>query len=162
MPMKKIAILTLGLNPRPICHLMSKRKPQECHVVASLEGLRFVAREHSYTKTNLAVIREASKRTGCKLYLYKCDPFDPESIGDAIGKILARVRIDDELTINYSGGTQAMSLVLGSVALVLSRIMPVRVLYSTMLPNGKEKVLDHTQVLKDLFRRLYKLVPGES
>lgn len=157
--MKK-AILTLGLHPRPLEHVILTQRPKECHVVASEEGLRYVAKEYGYTKPNSAVLREAARRARCKLRLYRCDPFDPESIGDALSKILEQVKLDDEVTINYSGGTQAMSLVLGSVAVVLTRIMPVRVLYSTRFPGGKEKTYDHTRVLKDLFRKLYEIVPG--
>ncbi len=160
--MKKVAILTLGLHPRPLEHILMTRRPGECHLVASEDGLRYVAREHGYTKPNSRVLREAARKARCKLYIYKCDPFDPESIGDALGKILERIKMDDEVTINYSGGTQAMSLVLGSVAIVLTRIMPVRVLYSTRFPGGKEKIYDHTQALKELFRKLYEIVPGAA
>ncbi len=157
--MKKISIMALGLQPRPVVHFVATQKPQECHLIASAEGLRYVAREQGYTKDNLAVVKEAGRQAKSKLFIYECDAFDPESIGDAVSKILERVKIDDEVDINYSGGTQAMSLVLGSVAVVLSRIMPVKVLYSTRTPNGKEKLLDHTKVVKELFRRLYELVP---
>ncbi|MDI6884599.1 MAG: hypothetical protein QMD00_05710 [Hadesarchaea archaeon] len=156
----KIAILTLGLHPRPLERIMLTQRPKECHVVASEEGLRYTAKEHGYTKPNSTVLREAARRARTKLRVYKCDPFEPKSIGDALGKILERIKIDDEVTINYSGGTQAMSLVLGSVAIVLTRIMPVRVLYSTRFPGGKEKIYDHTQALKELFRRLYEFAPG--
>jgi hypothetical protein len=52
-----------------------------------------------------------------------------------------------------------MSLVLGSIAVILSRIMPVRVLYSTRTPGGKETIYDHTKVLKELFRKLDEIVP---
>ena len=160
MKLKKISVLTLGFHPRPLEHIILTQRPKECHVVASEEGLRYVASEHGYTKPNSVVLKEAASRARCKLHLYKCDPFDPESIGDALGRILERVKLDDEVTINYSGGTQAMSLVLGSVAIVLARIMPVRVLYSTRAPGGREKIFDHTQALKELFRRLYEFVPG--
>lgn len=156
----KIAILTLGFHPRPVEHIMSTQHLDECHVVASGEGLRYVASEHGYTKPNSAVLKEAARRARCKLLLYRCDPFDPESVGHALSKILVQIKIDDEVTINYSGGTQAMSLVLGSVALVLTRIMPVRVLYSVRTSKGKEKIFDHTQALRDLFRKLYDIVPS--
>ncbi len=157
--MKRIAIMALGLQPRPVVHFVATRKPQECHLIASVEGLRYVAREQGYTRDNLAVVKGAGRRAGSKLFIYECDAFDPESIGDAVSKILERIKLEDEVDINYSGGTQAMSLVLGSVAIVLSRMMPVKVLYSTRTPSGKEKLLDHTKVLKQLFRRLYELVP---
>lgn len=156
----KVAILTLGFHPRPLEHIILTQRPKECHVVASEDGLRYIASEHGYTKPNSTVLNEAAGRARCKLHLYRCDPFDPESIGDALSKILKKIKPDDEVAINYSGGTQAMSLVLGSVAVVLTRIMPVRVLYSTRSPGGREKIFDHTQALRDLFRRLYEIVPS--
>jgi hypothetical protein len=107
------------------------------------------------------VLTSAAKRARCKLNIYPCDPFDPESIGNALGKILKKIDIDDDLAINYSGGTQAMSLVLGSVAIILSRIMPVQVLYSTRTLGGKEQIFDHTRVLKKLFMKLDEIVPSE-
>ncbi len=156
----KIAILTLGFHPRPVEHILFTEQPDECHVIASEEGLSYIASEHGYIKPNSTVIKEAARRTQSKIRFYKCDPFDPESVGDALSKALAQITIDDEVIINYSGGTQAMSFVLGSVALVLTRIMPVRVLYSIRTSDGKEKIFDHTQTLRDLFRKLYDIVPS--
>ena len=127
--------------------------------MASPEGLKYIASEHGYKKSNAAVLRDAAKRAGCKLSVYHCDPFDPESIEDALGTILTKIKPGDEVTINYSGGAQAMSLVLGSVAIILSRIMPVKILYSTRAPGGEEKIYDHTKALGDLFRRLYEVLP---
>jgi len=151
--------MALGLQPRPVVHFVTTQRPQECHLIASAEGLRYIAREQGYTKSNLSIIKEAGKKVKSKIFIYECDAFSPESIGDAVSKILERMKIDDEVDINYSGGTQAMSLVLGSVAVVLSRIMPLKMFYSTKAKNGKEKLLDHTGVIKELFRRLYELVP---
>ena len=156
----KVVILTLGFHPRPLEHALLTQKPNECHLVASEDGLKYIASEHGYTEQNLMVLKSVAKRVGCKLNIYHCDPFDPESIGNALSKILKKIDIDDDVTINYSGGTQAMSLVLGSVAVILSRIMPVKILYSTRAPGGKEKIYDHTKVLKELFRKLYEIVPG--
>jgi hypothetical protein len=157
----KIAIMTLGLHPRPLEHVIETYKPESAYVVASKEGLEYIAEEHGYKKPNEVILRDAAKRARCKLQLYRCDPFDPESISDVLGKILPKIDMDDEVIINYSGGTQAMSLVLGAVAVVLSRIMSVKVLYSTrLLPTGKEKIFDHTKPLADLFRRLYEILPG--
>lgn len=156
----KVAILTLGFHPRPVEHILASYQPNECHVVASEEGLGYVASEHGYKKPNSTVLKEAARRARCELHLYRCDPFDPESVGYALSKILEQINIEDEVVINYSGGTQAMSFVLGSVALLLTRIMPLRVLYSVRTPKGKEKIFDHTAALKDLYRKLYDIVPS--
>ncbi|HDI12779.1 MAG: hypothetical protein DRN83_02035 [Hadesarchaea archaeon] len=155
----KVAIMTLGFHPRPVEHIMLTKRPDECHVIASVEGLRYTASEHGYKKPNSAVLKKAAHRARCKLFFHRCDPFDPESVGDALSKVLDRIKIDDEVIINYSGGTQAMSLVLGSVAIVLSRMMPLQVLYSIRTPDGEEKILDHTEVIRELFRKLYDVVP---
>jgi len=155
----KVTILTLGFHPRPLEHILLSQKPNECHLIASDDGLKYIASEHGYTEQNSVVLKSVAKKVRCKLNVYRCDPFNPESIGDALSKILKKIDIDDDVTINYSGGTQAMSLVLGSIAVILSRIMPVRVLYSTRTPGGKEKIYDHTKVLKELFRKLDEIVP---
>ena len=157
--MKKIAIMALGLQPRSVVHFMATVKPREFHLIASDWGLSYTAGEQGYTNSNRAVLEEASKKLGFELFTYKCDPFDPVSIGDAVSKILERVKIEDEVDLNYSGGTQAMSLVLGSLAVGLLRIMPVRVLYSTSL-FGEENIADHTKILKELIKRLYELHPS--
>ncbi|MEW6222046.1 MAG: hypothetical protein AB1476_01815 [Candidatus Hadarchaeota archaeon] len=156
----KVAILTLGFHPRPLEHIIQIRKPNVCYLVASPDGLKYTASEHGYKKPNSVVLQEAARKARCKLQIVPCDAFDPESIGDALGKVLEKIKPSDEVTINYSGGTQAMSLVLGSVAIILSRIMPIKVLYSTRSPGGKEKILDHTDALKELFHKLYEIVPG--
>jgi len=158
--MRKIAILTLGLHPRALELVILRKKPDVCHVIAGEDGLRYVAVEHGYKISNHEVLKNAAKRVKAKLHIYKCDPFDPESIGDALGQILENLKPDDRVMINYSGGTQAMSLVLGSVAIVLSRIMPVQILYSTKTVRGEEKIYDHSEVLKELFHKLYEIVPG--
>jgi hypothetical protein len=137
-----------------------KKKPDICFLVASKNGLEYVAEEHGYKKPNSAVIREATRKVGCKTHVIECDdPFDPESIGDALGQVLERLRSDDEVIINYSGGTQAMSLVLGSIAVVLSRIMSIQIIYSTARPGRKEEILDHSKELRELFRKLHEIIP---
>ncbi len=158
--MRKVAILTLGFHPRPLEHVMHEKKPDVCYVVTSENGLKHVAEEHGYNETNLVVLTAAAKKSKCKLQIFKCDAFDPESIGDSIGKVLEQLKPDDQVMINYSGGTQAMSLVLGSVAIVLSRIMEIQILYSTRSPGGKEKLLDHSKKLSELFHKLYEIVPS--
>lgn len=158
--MRNVAILTLGFHPRPLEHIIEIKKPNICFVVSSDNGLNHVATEHGYDAANSVVLKRAAAKTKCKLNIVKCDPFDPESIGDALGQVLEQLKSDDQLLINYSGGTQAMSLVLGSVAIVLSRIMSIQILYSTRTPGGKEKILDHSKELRELFHRLYEIVPG--
>jgi hypothetical protein len=156
----KVVILTLGFHPRPLEHILLSQKQDECHLIASDNGLKYIASEHGYTERNSVVLESVAKRVGCKLHIYRCDPFNPKSIGDALSKILKKIDLDDDVTINYSGGTQAMSFVLVSVAVILSRIMPVRVLYSTRAPGGKEKIYDHTKVVKALFRKLDEIIPS--
>jgi hypothetical protein len=158
----KVAILTLGFHPRPLEHVLLTQKPNECHLISSSDGLKYIASEHGYTEQNLMVLKSVAKRVGCKLHIYHCAPFDPESIGDALSKILKKIDLDDDVTINYSGGTQAMSLVLGLIVMVISRMMPVKVLYSTRSPDGKETIYDHTKILKELFRKLDEIVPSRS
>lgn len=155
----KVAILTLGFHPRPLEHVIITQKPDVCHVIASPEGLGYIASEHGYKKSNATVLRDAAKRARCKLKIYLCDPYSPKSISDAVGAIITKFKPRDKVTINYSGGTQAMSLVLGSVAVVISKFTSVKILYSTRVPQGKEKIYDHTRELNDLFQMLYEAIP---
>ncbi|MEM3519448.1 MAG: hypothetical protein QW179_00490 [Candidatus Hadarchaeales archaeon] len=158
----KVGIFALGLHPRPIELLLEKRKFDICHLIASKDGLGYVAKEHGYSIPNSQVVKKAAAKGRSKLKIYECDPFDPESISDALGQILEQLKMNDEVTINYSSGTQVMSLILGSVAIVLSRIMPVKIIYSTKAVSGKEEILDHTEALKDFFSRLQEIVPAIS
>lgn len=158
----KVAILTLGFHPRPLEHVIATQRPDVCHVVTSPEGFHYVASEHGYKKSNARVLRDVSKRTRCKLKVHFCDPFDPDSISNAVGVVLTKLKPRDKVIINYSGGTQAMSLVLGSIAVVISNLVCVKLLYSTRLPQGKEKIFNHTKGLNNLFRKLHKIVPELS
>jgi hypothetical protein len=160
--MRKVAILTLGLHPRPLVHVIEEKKPNMCYLVASKDGLKYTAKEQGYTKPNLKVIREAARKARCRVSIHNCDPFNPESIGDALAEVLEQIKPEDQVIINYSGGTQVMSLVLGSVAVVLSRIMPIQILYSTARPGKREQLLDHSKKLRELFHRLYEIVPGAT
>lgn len=157
--MRKVTILTLGFHPRALEFVILRKKPKVCYVIASGESLGHIDQSQGYKTSNLRVLKSAARKVNAKLEVYTCDPFDPESIGDALGKVLERLKPDDQVLINYSSGTQAMSLVLGSLAIVLSRIMPVEVLYSTKTEDGKEKIYNHTKVLKELFHKLYEIAP---
>jgi len=126
-------------------------------LIVSEWSLNYVAKEQGYAKPNIEILKETAQQVGSQLFVYECDPFDPESIEDAVHRILERVKINDWVDINYSGGTQAMSLVLGSVAVLLLNKMPVKVLYSTSSQEGVN-IFDHTKTLKKLFKKRYKLV----
>lgn len=92
----------------------------------------------------------------------KCNPFDIDSIRNAFGGVIQKLRPDDEVVINYAGGTHTMSLVMGAVAVLLSRVTPIRIVYSTRTPDGKESLLDHTEPLGDFFGTLGEVLGGSK
>jgi hypothetical protein len=156
----KVAILSLAFNTRALEYVILIKKPKVCHVIAPKDGLSRVAKEHGYTKSNRNVLCDVGAKVGCKMQFYTCDLYDPWSISNAIGKILTKIDIEDEIMINYSAGSRSMSLMLGALAVVLARLVKVKVIYSALTPSGEEKIFEHTEPLVDFFKSLQRILPN--
>ncbi|MCS7131436.1 MAG: hypothetical protein NZ934_01740, partial [Hadesarchaea archaeon] len=58
--------------------------------------------------------------------------------------------------INYTGGAAIVKLLLGATAVVLSRFLPIRIIYALRLSDGREIFRDQTEELGEIFRQLYE------
>jgi hypothetical protein len=87
----------------------------------------------------------------------KCDTFDPRAVGVAIGEVLKNIEKDDQVIVNYTGGTAVVRLILGAVGVALTMFMKTKIIYSIDYPGGIKVAADHTEALKDIFRELRSL-----
>jgi hypothetical protein len=151
----KIAIQGLGEVPTTVLYVLEQEKPEVSHVICSDYQFNLVSREAGYDKPNGEVIKETGEKLGTKIIFHMCDVFDPAAVGDELGRILDEVDPkNDELIINYTGGSAVVKLLLGTVGVVLSSVIKAKVLYAIRYPGGIELSKDHTDILRDLFRRL--------
>jgi homoserine dehydrogenase len=151
----KVAIQGLGEVPTTLVYILERERPEVSHVVCSDYQLKFVCKAAGYDKHNEEIIKEAGEKLGIKIIFHLCDVFNPSAVGEELGKILDEVDPKrDELIINYTGGSAIVKLLLGVVGVVLSTVMKARVVYAIKYPEGIELSENHTDVLKDIFKRL--------
>lgn len=151
----KILIQSLGEVPATIELALEKEKPDITYVISSDYQLKEVASKHGYKKSNEEVIKNAAKKAGTKVVFQICDTLEPKSISEAIGKVIKQIKPDDDVTINYTGGTAGVKLLLGATAVVLSKILPLRIIYSVRYKGGIEIFKDQTEELRNIFKQLY-------
>jgi len=118
--------------------------------------MELVASSFGYTAKNEDVVTKAAKKTNSKVVFQKCNVFEPKSIGAAIGEIIRSIKPNDEVVINYTGGAASVKLLLGASAVVLSRFLPIRIIYALRYKGGLEKYVDQTKELVEIFRSLYE------
>lgn len=119
--------------------------------------MKLVASTAGYKESNESVIKEAARKVNAKLVLKKCDTFDPRAVGVAIGEVLKNIEKDDQVIVNYTGGTAVVRLILGAVGVALAMFMKTKIIYSIDYPGGIKVAADHTEALKDIFRELRSL-----
>ena len=56
--------------------------------------------------------------------------------------------------MNYTGGSAVVRLLLGTLGVMLLTMMKGRILYAIRYPKGVELTSNHTEELKDIFRKL--------
>lgn len=66
--------------------------------------------------------------------------------------------MNDEVVINYAGGSAGVKLILGMTGVVLSKLMRAKIVYTIGYPGGLKIVEDQTKVLGNIFKRLYEFV----
>lgn len=152
----KILVQGLGEVPSTIEFALQKERPEITYVLCSEYQMQIVASHAGYTETNEAVVRKAAEAVGAKIVFQTCDIFDPRSVGAAIGNVLREFKPGDEIVINYTGGAASVKLLLGATAAVLSRFLPIRIVYALRYKGGIERFEDQTEVLKEVFRHLYE------
>ena len=117
--------------------------------------MELVASQAGYTKKNKDVVEKAAKKTNTKVVFQKCNVFEPKSVGEAIGEIIKRIKPGDDIVINHTGGAANVKLLLGVSAVVLSKFLPIRIIYALKYKGGLEKYVDQTKELNEIFRNLY-------
>jgi len=152
----KVLIQSLGEVPATIELALEKEKPDITYIICSDYQMKDVASAAGYKKPNEEVIKKAAEKTGTKVVFQICDTLEPRSISEAIGKVVKQIKPDDDVAINYTGGTAGVKLLLGATAVVLSRILPIRIIYSVRYKGGIEVFKDQTEELRDIFKQLYE------
>ncbi len=148
----KVAIQGLGEVPTTIEIVLKKEKPDVTYIVTSDYQLKLVAPHAGYNVSNKEVVERAAKKVKAKVKFKKCDPFDPESVTEAIRQILEEIDPKkDEVIVNYTGGSSLVRLLLGATGVVLPTVMKAKVLYAIKYPEGTEITADHTGVLREIF-----------
>jgi len=127
------------------------------YVICSDYQLKIVASTAGCKESNESVIKEAARKVNTKLVFKKCDTFDPRAVGVAIGEVLKNIEKDDQVIVNYTGGTAVVRLILGAVGVALTMFMKTKIIYSIDYPGGIKVAADHTEALKDIFRELRSL-----
>jgi len=151
----KVLIQSLGEVPATIELALEKEKPDITYIICSDYQMKDVASSAGYKKSNEKVIKKAAEKAGTKVVFEVCNTLEPKSISEAIGKVVKQIKPDDDVAINYTGGTAGVKLLLGATAVVLSRILPIRIIYSVRYKGGIEVFKDQTEELRDIFKQLY-------
>jgi len=152
----KVLIQGLGEVPTTIEFALEKEKPDLTYILCSEYQMQIVASHAGYSETNEAAIKKAAEKTNTKVLFQKCDVFNPKSVGDAIAGIIKQLNPADEIVINYTGGAASVKLLLGATAVVMSRFLPIRIIYALRYKGGIEKYEDQTEQLKEIFKNLYE------
>lgn len=152
----KILVQGLGEIPATVEFALEKEKPDVTYVLCNEYLMNHVPSSGEYKELSKAVVERAAAKTNTKLIWQLCDIFDIKSVGEAIAKVFKEIKPTDEIIINYTGGAASVKLLLGASAVVLSRIMPIRIIYSLRYKDGTEIFKDQTEDLKTIFKQLYE------
>jgi hypothetical protein len=147
----KVAIQGLGEVPTSVLLVLKRERPEITYVICSDYQLKYVAKRAGFDKSNEEVIKEAATKAKTKVIFRRCDVFDPSSVGKVLGDILDQLDpYKDEVVINYTGGTAVVRLLLGTLGMIISTTMNVKIIYAIKYRRGVEIAKDHTRVLRDI------------
>jgi hypothetical protein len=152
----KVLIQGLGEVPATVEFALEKERPDVTYILCNEYIMNHVPSSGGYTEPSKVVVERVARRTNTELRWQLCDIFDVKSVGEAIANVFREIKPTDEVIINYTGGAASVKLLLGASAVVLSRIMPVRIIYSLRYKDGTEIFKDQTEELKAIFKRLYE------
>ncbi len=154
----KVLIQGLGEVPATIELALEKEKPDVTYIICSEYQLSYVARKAGYARSNKNVIERVAKKVNTKVIFQTCDVFDPGSVSEAIGKIIGEIDPEDDIVINYTGGSALVRLLLGACAVISSKFLPIRLIYAVRFKrDGFEKYIDQTEELTKIFDQFYRL-----
>ncbi|MDI6643173.1 MAG: hypothetical protein QMD95_03885 [Candidatus Hodarchaeaceae archaeon] len=152
----KVLIQGLGEVPATIEYALEKERPDLTHIICSEFQMKNVASAGGYTEPSQVVVERAARKYNTKVIWQTCDIFDIRSVGEAISRVFREIKPDDEIVINYTGGAASVKLLLGASAVVLSRMLPIRIVYALRYKGGIEVYKDQTDELKAIFKQLYE------
>ena len=152
----KVLIQGLGEVPTTIEFALEKERPDVTHIICSEYQMKNIASAGGYTEPSQAVVEAAARKTNTKVIWETCDIFDVKSVGEAIARVFSQIKAGEEVVINYTGGAASVKLLLGASAVVLSRMLPIRIIYALRYKGGTEVFKDQTEDLKALFKQLYE------
>ncbi len=146
----KVLIQGLGEAPATIELALEKVKPEVTYILCSDYQLAHVYEK--YAKPNREVVQEVARKVNAKVIFKRCNVFDPESISETLRGILDEINPrDDEVVINYAGGSAPVRLFLGVLGVGLSRICPkTKVLYAIHYPKSVKLAANQTEKLQEL------------
>jgi hypothetical protein len=149
----KVAIQGLGEVPTTVLLVLRREKPDVTHVICSDYQLKFVAKRAGFEQTNEEVIKKAAKNFRTRVVFHRCDVFDPSTVGNILWNILDKLDPQkDEVIINYTGGSAVVRLLLGTLGMMVSAIMNVKIVYAVKYRKGIEISRDHTKALSEIQR----------
>jgi len=151
----KVAIQGLGEIPTTVELVLTREMPDVSYIICSDYQLKYIAKRAGYGEPNEQVIKAAVKKDKTKVIFLKCDVFDPSSVWDTIAKVLREINLKkDEVIVNYTGGSAVVKLLLGTLGVMLLTMMKGKILYAIRYPGGVELTSNHTDILKEIFRKL--------
>jgi hypothetical protein len=155
----KVLIQGLGEVPATVEFAIEKERPDVTYIFCSEFQTRAIATGHGYKQPNKTVIEKTARRFKTKVVWQLCDVFDIRSIGGALVRTFEKIKRTDEVLVNYTGGAASVRLLLGVGAILLSRKMPVKIIYAIRYKSGTEIYLNQTESLKEVFKRLRRCKP---
>ncbi len=158
----KVLIQGLGQVPATIEHALKKEKPKITHVICSDYQLNHIARTSGYSKPNKKVIEEAARKVGAKVVFRRCNVFDPASINKALREVLEEIDpYEDEVVINYAGGSAPVRLFLGVLGVELAKVTTkTKILYAIRYPKGVKIAANQTEKLQEFLPTDFNLLLG--
>lgn len=152
----KVLIQGLGEVPATVEFALEREKPDVAYIICTEFQMKNIATAGGYTESSQVVIENAARKSGTKVVWQTCDIFDLRSVGGAISKIFSQIKPTDEVIINYTGGAASVKLLLGASAVVLSKMIPLKIIYALRYKGGTEVYKDQTEELREIFKQLYE------
>jgi hypothetical protein len=152
----KVLIQGLGEVPATVEFALEKERPDITYILCNEYIRNNIASSGEYSEPSKTVVERAAQRINTKLVWQLCDVFDVKSVGGAVADVFKQIKPGDEVVINYTGGAASVKLLLGASAVVLSRIIPIRIIYALRYKDGTEIFKDQTEELKAIFKQLYE------
>jgi hypothetical protein len=152
----KILIQGLGEVPATVEFALEKEKPDVTYILCSRYEMRNISKDAGYNKPSQTVIEQAAKRTKTRVEWVLCDIFNIEAISDTLFQIFKKIKRKDQVLVNYTGGAASVKLLLGMCAILLSKKLPIKIIYVLRYKAGTEIYLNQTEYLKEFLDRFQK------